>query len=133
MFGDVTVLSQYQACRLKQKNIISAGLRAIEGQCAEPKAIEVASSYGLSLEHHRARKLSVQLCRDNDLILVMEKKHINYICKLVPEARGKTMLFGHWCDLEEIPDPYGKSIEAFEFVYKILEKSANIWSEMLKK
>jgi protein-tyrosine phosphatase len=42
----------------------------------------------------------------------MEKSHIEQIGKIAPEARGKTMLFGHWLN-KEIPDPYRKSEEAF--------------------
>jgi protein-tyrosine-phosphatase len=41
------------------------------------------------------------------------KNHIEQIGKIAPELRGKTMLFGHWLQQREIPDPYKKSEEAF--------------------
>lgn len=34
----------------------------------------------------------------------MDKSHVEYIGKIAPEARGKTMLFGHWLNQREIPD-----------------------------
>ncbi|MCQ5014536.1 hypothetical protein NE615_27405, partial [Escherichia coli] len=36
------------------------------------------------------------LCRNYDLILTMEKRHIERLCEMAPEMRGKVMLFGHW-------------------------------------
>lgn len=34
--------------------------------------------------------------RDYDLLLVMDKAHLEQVCKISPEVRGKTMLLGHW-------------------------------------
>ncbi len=86
----------------------------------------------LSLDGHIAQQLTLELCRRYDLILVMEKKHIESVCNIAPEARGKTMLFGHWDVQKEIPDPYRQNREAFVFVYNILEHSANKWAEVLR-
>ncbi len=41
------------------------------------------------------------------------------------------MLFGHWLNETEIPDPYRKSKEAFEHVYDILERTALEWAKFL--
>ncbi|MBE3275564.1 protein tyrosine phosphatase, partial [Klebsiella pneumoniae] len=40
-------------------------------------------------------------------------------------------LFGHWLGQREIPDPYKKSQEAFELVYKLIEQAGNLWAEKL--
>ena len=93
----------------------------------------VADINGLSLNGHKARQLTRELCRQYSLILVMERKHIDAVARLVPEVRGKTMLFGHWLGEREIPDPYGKSQEAFDFVYNLLAESARKWSQVLNK
>lgn len=37
------------------------------------------------------------------------------------------MLFGHWLDGREIPDPYRKSDEAFELVYQLIEQASQRW------
>lgn len=34
------------------------------------------------------------MCREYDLILTMEKRHISALCEMVPEMRGKVMLLG---------------------------------------
>ncbi|HBY1050974.1 TPA: protein tyrosine phosphatase, partial [Klebsiella pneumoniae] len=54
------------------------------------------------------------------------------ISNIAPEARGKTMLFGHWLEQRDIPDPYRKSEEAFASVFKLIEQSALLWAEKLK-
>ncbi len=41
------------------------------------------------------------------------------------------MLFGHWLDHREIPDPYKKSEEAFSSVYKLIELAGERWAEKL--
>ncbi|HCE8951677.1 TPA: protein tyrosine phosphatase [Raoultella ornithinolytica] len=144
MFRSVLVVCVGNICRsptgemlLKQKlngfKIDSAGLKAMISCPADEMAKEVAAQHNLSLDSHIAKQLTIELCKEHDLILVMEKKHIDLVCKLAPELRGKTMLFGHWLDQKEIADPYKKSREAFESVYQILDKSAQHWARVLIK
>lgn len=73
------------------------------------------------------------MARQYDLILAMDKSHIEQIGKIAPEVRGKTMLYGHWLNQRDIPDPYRKSDEAFASVYKLIELSSQLWIEKLNK
>ncbi|MDU7378820.1 MAG: low molecular weight protein-tyrosine-phosphatase Wzb [Enterobacteriaceae bacterium] len=109
----------------------SAGLGALVGKSADAEAARVAAKNDLSLEGHCAQQVSGKMCRDFDLILVMEKRHIAALCEIAPEMRGKVMLFGHWDDEREIPDPYRKSRDAFEAVYTLLDQSARQWAQAL--
>ncbi|MBN3194580.1 protein tyrosine phosphatase [Pectobacterium aroidearum] len=144
MFDSILVVCVGNICRsptgerlLKQalpaKKVASAGLGALVGKPADATAIEVANKNNLSLEGHQAQQLTSALCRQYDLILVMEKGHIDAVCRIVPEVRGKTMLFGRWLEQQEIADPYRKSREAFEFVYSQLEQSAQKWVQVLSR
>ncbi|PWC13678.1 protein tyrosine phosphatase [Brenneria roseae subsp. americana] len=144
MFGSILVVCVGNICRsptgerlLKQalpnKHIASAGLGALVDKPADVMARDVAQAHGLSLEGHSAQQLTSSLCRQYDLILVMEKRHVDAVSKIAPEVRGKTMLFGHWLNQQEIADPYRKSREAFEFVYSQLEQSAQKWAQALSR
>ncbi|UMO88795.1 protein tyrosine phosphatase [Pectobacterium sp. PL64] len=144
MFNSILVVCVGNICRsptgerlLKQalptKRISSAGLGALVGKPADVMAIEVATEHNLSLEGHEAQQLTSALCRQYDLILVMEKGHIDGVSRIAPEVRGKTMLFGHWLNQQEIADPYRKSREAFELVYSQLELSAQKWAQALNR
>ena len=94
-------------------------------------AAEVALDHGYSLDGHQAQQVTSELCRDYDLILVMEKGHIDAVTRIAPEARGKTMLFGQWIGQQDIPDPYRQSKEAFDHAYELIEKAADAWAKKI--
>lgn len=121
------LLQQYQP----GLTVGSAGLGALVGKGADQRATSVAEHHNLSLDGHCARQVSAAMCREYDLILAMEKRHIHALCEIAPEMRGKVMLFGHWDNEREIPDPYRKSREAFEAVYTLLDQSARQWAQAL--
>ncbi|HEJ7038557.1 MULTISPECIES: protein tyrosine phosphatase [Serratia] len=144
MFESILVVCVGNICRsptaerlLKQhlpdKEIASAGISALVGKPADKSAIAIAEKHNLSLDQHEARQLTKEMCREYSLILVMEKGHIDAVCRLVPEVRGKTMLFAHWLGQKEVPDPYKKSAEAFEFVYRLLDDAAQKWAQALNR
>ncbi|STK45176.1 protein-tyrosine-phosphatase [Escherichia coli] len=81
----------------------SAGLGGLVGKGADPTAISVAAEHQLSLEGSLCPSNQPRLCRNYDLILTMEKRHIERLCEMAPEMRGKVMLFGHWDNECEIP------------------------------
>jgi len=118
---------------LPAKTVASAGLGALEGHAADETASSVAAERGVSLEGHVAQQLTSAMCQEYDLILVMEKKHVDQVCRINPSVRGKTMLFGHWLNQQEIADPYKKSRDAFEAVYEILENAAQKWVNALSR
>ncbi|EMB6255569.1 TPA: protein tyrosine phosphatase [Serratia marcescens] len=117
--------------RLPGVKVASAGIHALVGEAADESAVYVASKHGVSLDNHVAQQLTGSLCRNYDLILTMEKRHVGAIARIAPEVRGKTMLFGHWLGQVEIDDPYRKSQEAFEHVFQLLLRSADKWAQSL--
>lgn len=146
MFNNILIVCVGNICRsptgeralkriLPAKNITSAGIAAeksrLIGKGADDMALQIASRYELDLNGHQSQQLTTELCRSSDLILAMEKKHIDAISQIAPEARGKTMLFGQWLGGIEIPDPYRQSQEAFEHVYQLIDKAASEWAKKL--
>ncbi len=117
---------------LPNKQVSSAGIAALVGQRADASACEVAEAHDLSLEGHQARQLTRELCLQHDLILVMEQRHVDAVCKLAPMVRGKVMTYGHWLQ-RDIPDPYRQSREAFEFTYDLLARATEAWAQRLTK
>ncbi|MCK6263210.1 protein tyrosine phosphatase [Vibrio sp. ZSDE26] len=142
MFNKILVVCVGNICRspsgeyllkslLPNKLIDSAGVGALVGKPADKMATQVASDNGIDLTDHIAQQLTRELCQEYDLILVMEKGHIEAVTSIAPEARGKTMLFGHWIGQKDIPDPYRQSREAFDFAYQLIKESAESWSKKL--
>ncbi|MBO1518818.1 protein tyrosine phosphatase [Oceanisphaera pacifica] len=143
MFNNILVVCVGNICRsptaeflLKQalphKTVHSAGLGALVDHDTDATAKQVAEQNGLTCPTHKARQLTKELCRQADVILVMESKHKEGITKLAPEARGKTFLLGQWNNNQEIPDPYKKSEEAFQHVYQLIAENSKLWSQKLK-
>lgn len=118
--------------KLPALTITSAGTCAVTGHPVDVHAQKVAALHGLSLEDHRARQLTAEMMQQCDLILAMESEQINRISLIAPEMRGKALLFGLWVKEQEIPDPYGKSMEAFEYVYRLLGEASQEWAVRLK-
>lgn len=146
LFNNILVVCVGNICRspmgerllqklLPGKNIASAGLgverSGLAGKPADELANVIAAQYGVNLENHQARQLTQQLCAQYDLILVMEKGHIEALTSIAPEARGKVMLFGQWIGKQNIPDPYRQSKEAFEFALELIDQAANAWAKKL--
>ncbi|AWH89152.1 arsenate reductase/protein-tyrosine-phosphatase family protein [Limnobaculum parvum] len=117
--------------QLPNKTIESAGLNAIVNHPVEKTMTEIALQHGISVSDHKAKQFNAQLCHQYDLILVMEKVHMETINHLAPEASGKTMLFGHWNNQRDIVDPYGQSKKMFELIYQQLSESADMWAKVL--
>ncbi|ENZ8063055.1 MULTISPECIES: protein tyrosine phosphatase [Klebsiella] len=142
MFDSILVICTGNICRspigerilrsiFPDKKIDSAGVGALVGHAADNSAIRVASNHGISLEGHKAIQFTSALGRQYDLLLVMETEHLEQVSRIAPEVRGKTMLLGHWLQGKEIPDPYRKSDEAFESVYRLIDQSCQHWAEKL--
>ncbi|EIV7979507.1 TPA: protein tyrosine phosphatase [Klebsiella pneumoniae] len=142
MFDSILVVCTGNICRspigerflrraLPNKRIDSAGTGALVEHPADESAVKIAKVHGLSLEGHKGKQFTSSLARKYELILVMEKAHIEQIGRIAPEARGKTMLFGQWLEHRDIPDPYRKSEEAFASVYQLIEQAGLRWVEKL--
>ena len=116
---------------LPEKRIDSAGVGALVNHEADASAIRVAEKHGVSLAGHKGTQFTSALGRQYDLLLVMEVSHLEQVSRIAPEVRGKTMLFGHWLNGKEIPDPYRKSDEAFNSVYQLIERASQSWAAKL--
>ena len=144
MFDSVLVVCAGNICRsptaeyiLKEKlagkknSISSAGLTALEGKPADSMAKQLAENHGINMDAHQGRQLNSELVAQNSIILVMEQCHLDDLHSLYPEARGKTFLLGKWLGDKEIPDPYRKSIEAFDHVYTLIDSACSAWNKYL--
>lgn len=124
--------AQFLLERYTGRQVSSAGLQALVDHDMDSTAREVATAAGLECGTHTARKLTRELCRDADLILVMENSQKEQVSRMAPEASGKTMLLGHWIDKREIPDPYKRHREVYEQVHQLLDQAAQAWAARLK-
>ena len=143
MFNTILVVCAGNICRsptaeyLLQKKlegnitVTSAGLTALVGKGAETTAASTALAHNIDMSAHQARQVNSDLIANNDLILVMEQRHLSDLLGKYPQARGKTFLLGKWIENTEIPDPYRLSQEAFTHVYQLIDKACTAWVKYL--
>jgi len=109
-------------------NIASAGVGALVGHEADATAKELMTEKNIDVSAHRARQLNTELISEYDLILVMEKGHINAVHNIVPSSKGKVHLLGKWSDFE-ISDPYMQPRREFEVALELIERGVAEWVE----
>lgn len=110
-------------------SISSAGLSAMVGSPADKTSIEIAKENGLDISNHRGRQVNFEMCRNADLILVMERFHISELVAKFPWTRGKVFCISS----SDIPDPYRKSRDIFDHTYKEILLGIRDWSLKISK
>lgn len=146
MFDKILVICVGNICRsptgegilkslLPNKRIASAGVAVekshLSGKSADKMAMEVALQNDIDISSHCSQQLTAQMCQEYDLLLVMERGHIDAVARIAPQARGKVMLFGEWIGKKDIPDPYRQSQEAFDYAFELINSASIEWSKRL--
>jgi protein-tyrosine phosphatase len=110
------MLLKYEIKRHKLENVAvsSAGLYAYQGMPADPEIIDYLSKTGVPWEKHKARTVTKEDVDLADLILVMEKGHLEALVSQWPQAKDKIGLLSKYIAPDQaeddIIDPYGKSL-----------------------
>jgi protein-tyrosine phosphatase len=95
----------------------SAGTHGLHGNRAEPLAVKAASAHGVDISDHRARMLDAPLIRSADLVLAMERFHLDRIDDLLIFRCKYSLMLGKFDEQRESPeieDPYGLAFDAYQ-------------------
>ncbi|WP_332671861.1 low molecular weight protein-tyrosine-phosphatase [Aromatoleum sp.] len=117
--------------------IVKAGLGAVitvdsagthgghAGEPPDPRAQKIAGKRGYALSSLRARKLEAADFQEFDLLLAMDREHLESMRRACPEVyRPKLQMFMHYArnhDREDVPDPYFGGDKGFEAVLDYCE------------
>ncbi|WP_213953317.1 low molecular weight protein-tyrosine-phosphatase [Variovorax sp. dw_954] len=112
--------------------VSSAGLSAMVGRPADPIARDLMNDRGISIEKHRARQVSLDLCQRADLILVMDVEQRRDIERRYPFVSGKVFRL---CEQEkrDVPDPYQAGRAAFQTSLALIEDGATQWANRISR
>ena len=111
--------------------VSSAGLGALIGHPADPKACQLMMKKNIDISDHRARQLNKDMIRKADLILVMDLSQKNAIETFEPCAKGKVFRLGNWGSYD-IPDPYQQNLSAFVTSFNLIEQGIAEWLKKLQ-
>ncbi|MGN2246607.1 low molecular weight protein-tyrosine-phosphatase [Frateuria sp. GZRR35] len=111
--------------------VASAGLAALAGNPIDPTAGALLAERGIDASGHRARQLDEAAILAADLVLVMQRTHLTSLARYSSHAVGRTFLLGKWQGDRDIPDPYRKELDAFEYAYRLIEEGVDAWHRHL--
>jgi protein-tyrosine phosphatase len=123
--------TQQAGSRGKRVVASSAGTEAHPGQPADAMCVALLAARGLDLSAHRSVRVNLERVADHDLILVMEKRHAQWLCGAAPVLNGRVHLLGRW-GVGEIADPHGKEQENYERSIVDIDTSIGQWLDRLR-
>jgi protein-tyrosine-phosphatase len=104
--------------------IKSAGFFAVAGNPPSDYAVRVCSNHGISIASHRAQRLTPSLIAWADLVFCMERDQCDQVVSM---ANGSALvrLMGESVPgiPDEVDDPYGRGMEAFERTFYFLTRA----------
>ena len=108
------------------------------GQQPDHRSIAVAKKYGIDISKQRCRQFTILDFDRFDIIYVMDKNNFQDILSLARNNHDKQkvkMILNeiHPNKNKSVPDPYYGGEEAFENVFKMLDKACEIISKNIQK
>ncbi len=104
--------------------VASAGVSAAEGQRASDGALQAMAEKKLDLASHRSQKLTGAHIDDADLIVVMTEAHKRVVLQRFPQVSDRVVLLNTFSSAhpgEDVPDPYGMSLDVYRAIRDELE------------
>ena len=125
---------------LKEKNreeveVLSAGIMMLGGLTATEEVKELLTREGIDVSAHRSQRVTQNMIKGADIILVMEKLHEKRILRIVPEAKNRLFLLKEFAKINnnnnlDIADPIGRPYEFYAqtlgIIKEAIEKISNI-------
>jgi protein arginine phosphatase len=101
----------------------SAGVWALEGSPAARSAVSAASARGLNLSSHSAHRLTRAMVEQSDLVLVMEREHLEAMHEAWPDACDRVHLLTRMAgEMGEVEDAIGMPSERIRTLVSELER-----------
>lgn len=112
----------------------SAGICAAETAPPSQETVEYLLNEGLDVSFHRARRLSLNLIRSSDIIMVMGKTHRDFILQKEPTASERVFMLTKFLDApseSDIADPLGGSSDAYHESFALIKEALANLSDWL--
>jgi len=121
----------------------SSGLRAKPDTPSPFFAVETAMDYGVDLREHGSRQYDPAAAENLDMIICMEGRQYTDLLRISPHQKEKIFLLPLFQSREKaqnratlaynIPDPYGRPKEDFEFTFAMISNCLKSLFSALKK
>jgi tRNA threonylcarbamoyl adenosine modification protein (Sua5/YciO/YrdC/YwlC family) len=126
--------------KLEERNrqdieVLSASIMMFDGLGPTEPTKELLIREGIDILSHRSQRVTKEMIKRSDIILVMEKFHAERILQLVPEAKNRLFLLKEFAKMNDnsldIPDPIAKSIDFYEQIFGIIKEAIERMVEII--
>jgi len=117
---------------MKEKNrgdveVLSAGIMMLGGMGATESTKEILKREGMDASGHISQRVTQDMIKKSDMILVMEQLHEKTILEITPEVKNKLFLLKEFAKISDngfdIADPIGKPLQFYENTYAIIKEA----------
>ena len=121
---------------VKEAQVRSAGIHAVPGTEAHPRAQVAARELGLPLDDHRSQLLTPAMVDEADAIFAMDFQNKAELLALFPQAKNKIFMLGAYASIPgrycEIPDPFFGDQDQARRCYQVVQTcidnlAASLW------
>lgn len=118
--------------KLNEKNrtnveVLSAGIMMLDGLSAADEVKELLRQEGIDVSSHHSQKVTKEMIKKSDIVLVMEKLHEEKILELAPQVKNRLFLLKEFAKIKDnnldIADPIGKSKEFYAQTFGIIKEA----------
>ena len=113
--------------------VSSAGLQAVVGNNVDKSSAMAASNLGLQTRKHIARQFTWKIGAASDIILVMDRGHLDKIRQIYPDFSAKCFLLRHYCGGGDVPDPYKLGLANHYRAVELIIEASDDWVKKLLK
>jgi len=115
--------------------VLSAGLMMMGGLSATEETRGILEREGIDVSNHRSQKITQDMIKRADLILVMEKLHEERILEIAPEVKTRLFLLKEFAKINnnnfDILDPIGKSMDFYTQTFSIIKEAVERVSNLI--
>ncbi|MGF6721172.1 protein-tyrosine phosphatase [Paraburkholderia sp. GAS41] len=115
---------------LPDARVLSAGIDAVPGMCADPRVVALLASVGMHVGEHRSQALYSWMIEASWPVLVMSERQKRVIERRHPAARGRVFRL---LEERDIDDPYRKGAEAYQVALRSIYEGVERWSWHLSR
>ena len=115
--------------KLRGFKVCSAGISAVKGEQMNSKSVQVLTENGIAVGKFLSAPITDKLLKDGFAFVCMTEKHSDFLMDMrwnvlrksgADEVENNVYSFGELAGYN-VPDPYGKDIDAYRYVYQLLE------------
>ena len=115
--------------------VSSAGIMMLAGLGASQGTRDVLAKEKIDVSRHLSQKITREMVRKSDLILVMESLHEDAILHLAPEVKNRVFLLKEFAKINDshldISDPIGRSLDFYEKIFISIKEAVERVSNLI--